>query len=45
VADAAQAQGPILETLAVAGFTDVHLTPAAPGMEDLFVQIVRTHGG
>jgi ABC-2 type transport system ATP-binding protein len=45
VADAAQAKGVILETLTAAGFTGLHLTPAAPGLEDLFVQIVRTHGG
>jgi ABC-2 type transport system ATP-binding protein len=45
VESAATARESILEALAQAQLTDVHLAPAAPGLEDLFVQIVRTHGG
>lgn len=44
VESAEKARDPILASLQAAGLTEVHLAPAAPGLEDLFVQIVRTYG-
>ena len=45
VDNAAQAQAPIIQALEAAGLSGMQLAPASPGLEDLFVQIVRTHGG
>jgi ABC-2 type transport system ATP-binding protein len=41
VKSAAEATGPLKETLEGAGLTEVAMQPAAPNLEDLFVQIVR----
>jgi ABC-2 type transport system ATP-binding protein len=45
VASGAQAREPLARALAEAGLTGVTLDPAEPTLEDLFVQIVRQHGG
>jgi ABC-2 type transport system ATP-binding protein len=42
VASAAAAMGPITKTLEQAGLTGVAVAPAAPNLEDLFVQIVSS---
>jgi len=41
----AQAEKPLTQALSEAGLEGVSLTPAEPTLEDLFVQIVRQHGG
>jgi ABC-2 type transport system ATP-binding protein len=41
VRNAAEATGPLTEALESAGLTGVAIEPAAPNLEDLFVQIVR----
>jgi hypothetical protein len=41
VKDAAGAAAPLKAALEGAGLTGVALSPAAPNLEDLFVQIVR----
>jgi hypothetical protein len=41
VDDAAAAAGPLTAALTQAGLTGVTMEPAAPDLEDLFVQIVR----
>jgi ABC-2 type transport system ATP-binding protein len=42
---AEQAAGPIREALAKAGLKEVQLTQGEPGLEDLFVQIIRRQEG
>ena len=41
----AQAEKPLTQALSEAGLEGVSLAPAEPTLEDLFVQIVRQHGG
>jgi ABC-2 type transport system ATP-binding protein len=41
----ARAQEPLAQALSGAGLTGISLAPAEPTLEDLFVQIVRQHGG
>jgi drug efflux transport system ATP-binding protein len=41
----AQAEEPLAQALSEAGLEGVSLAPAEPTLEDLFVQIVRQHGG
>ena len=41
----AQAEKPLAQALSEAGLEGVSLAPAEPTLEDLFVQIVRQHGG
>ena len=41
----AQAEKPLAQALSEAGLEEVSLAPAEPTLEDLFVQIVRQHGG
>ena len=41
----AQAEEPLAQVLSEAGLEGVSLAPAEPTLEDLFVQIVRQHGG
>jgi ABC-2 type transport system ATP-binding protein len=45
VADRAAAQNILTQALSAAGLGGVSLSPADPTLEDLFVQIVRQHGG
>jgi len=40
-----EAQETLAQSLSEAGLADVNLAPAEPSLEDLFVQIVRQHGG
>jgi ABC-2 type transport system ATP-binding protein len=45
VDDRTEAQETLAQALSEAGLEDVNLAPAEPSLEDLFVQIVRQHGG
>lgn len=45
VDDRAAAQEALAQALSAAGLAGVDLAPAEPTLEDLFVQIVRQHGG
>ena len=45
VENRALAQEPLAQALSEAGLKEVSLAPAEPTLEDLFVQIVRQHGG
>jgi ABC-2 type transport system ATP-binding protein len=45
VAQAEAARASLAQALAAAGLSGLSLTPAAPTLEDLFVQIIRQHGG
>ena len=45
VEDRTEAQETLAQALSEAGLADVNLAPAEPSLEDLFVQIVRQHGG
>jgi ABC-2 type transport system ATP-binding protein len=45
VASRTLAQEPLAQALSAAGLAGVSLAPAEPTLEDLFVQIVRQHGG